>query len=77
MVYREYTRKLMEAIQEGVLDRDTVINAALSYLSEAEVKDMCEANGFFEDEEEEAEEEAESEEDLLNNPNYVGSRHHY
>ena len=71
MAFREYTIKLLNALQEGVIDRDTVITAVLQHMSEAEVKDMCEANGFFEDE---AEDEAE---DPLDDFNYVGSRHHY
>jgi hypothetical protein len=55
MAFREYTVKLLNAIQEGLIDRDTVIAAALQYMSEDEVKDMCEANGFVDDEEEEPE----------------------
>lgn len=75
MAFREYTRKLLEAIQEGMIDRDTVITAALQHMSEAEVRDMCEANGFFEEEEEEDGEDISGEH--IDNPNWVGSRHHY
>jgi hypothetical protein len=39
-------------MDEGGLDRDTVIMAALNYLSEDDVKDMAQANGFFDDEDE-------------------------
>lgn len=74
MAHREYTRKLLEAIQEGMLDRDTVITAALNHLSEAEVRDMCEANGFLEAEEDEDEDVSG---EHIDNPNWVGSRHHY
>ena len=52
MAFREYTIKLLNALQEGVIDRDTVITAALQHMSEDEVRSMCEANGFFEDDEE-------------------------
>jgi hypothetical protein len=50
---REYTNKILEALDEGILDRDTVIMAMLSYMSEDEVKDMAHANEFFPDEEDE------------------------
>ena len=52
---RHYTNKILEALDEGGLDRDTVIMAALSYMSEDEVKDMAHVNAFFEDEDEEDE----------------------
>jgi hypothetical protein len=52
---REATNKLLEMIEEGLLDKDTVIMACVKYMSEDEVADMCEANMFFEDEEEEDE----------------------
>jgi len=44
---REMTCRLLEVLDEGLLDKDRVINACLSYMSEAEVKDMCEVNEFF------------------------------
>jgi hypothetical protein len=75
MAFREYTVKLLNAIQEGLIDRDTVITAALQHMSEAEVKDMCEANGFLDTEEEEPEDDEPI--DPLDDFNYVGSRHHY
>jgi hypothetical protein len=53
MAFREYTIKLLEAIQEGLIDRDTVITAALQHMSEAEVRDMCESEGWFDAEEDE------------------------
>jgi hypothetical protein len=49
---REYTNKVLEAVEEGLLDRDMVIMACLKYMSESDVKDMCEANEFFDHEEE-------------------------
>jgi hypothetical protein len=68
---REYTNKLLEMVEEGLLDKDMVIMACMKYMSEDDVKGMMEANEMIEDEEEE------DEEDLLDNFNYVGSRHHY
>ena len=51
---RKYTNMVLEMVDEGVLDKDVVIMACLKYMSEAEVRDMAEANGFLpEDEEEE------------------------
>ena len=41
-------------------------------MSEDQVRDMCHMNEFFEGTEDEDEQE-----DLLNDFNYVGSRHHY
>ena len=51
---REYTNRVLEMVEEGILDKDVVIMACLKYMSEAGVRDMAEANGFVpEDEEEE------------------------
>jgi hypothetical protein len=54
---REYTSKLLDMIEDGLLDRDTVIMACVKYMSEDDVQDMMEANEFieeqFEDEDEE------------------------
>jgi len=49
---REYTNKVLEAVEEGILDRDMVIMACLKYMSEKDVEDMCDVNCFFEHEEE-------------------------
>ena len=51
---RKYTNMVLEMVEEGILDKDVVIMACLKYMSEAEVRDMAEANGLLpEDEEEE------------------------
>ena len=48
---RDYTDHLLELVEEGVLDRDTVIMACVKYMSEDDVKDMMISNEFvFEDE---------------------------
>ena len=44
---RESTEKLLEAIEEGLLDKDTVIMACVKYMSEDDVVDMCHVNEFF------------------------------
>ena len=67
-ISREYTRKILNAIQEGTLDKDIVLLACLNYMSEVEVKDMAFNNEFVQDEDEE---------DPIDDFNYVGSRHHY
>jgi hypothetical protein len=45
---REYTNKILEAVAEGMLDKDMVIMSCLKYMSEDQVRDMAEANCFFE-----------------------------
>jgi hypothetical protein len=37
---REYTCKLLDMVDEGLIDKDYVIRMCLGYLSEADVKDM-------------------------------------
>jgi len=43
---REYTDHLLELVEEGVLDKDTVIMACVKYMSEDDVKDMMITNEF-------------------------------
>lgn len=59
---RQYTNKLLEMVEEGLLDRDSVIMACVKYMSEDEVRDMMHANEFIEDEEENEDEAEETEE---------------
>lgn len=49
---RYHTNHILELMDEGVLDVQTVVMAALNYLSDSEVKEMAELNQFFDDEEE-------------------------
>lgn len=44
---RPYTERLLDMIDEGVLDRDTVIMACVKYMSEHEVRDMMVMNEFL------------------------------
>lgn len=39
---RRYTNKLLELVDNGILDAGAVLRVALGVMSEAEVKDMCE-----------------------------------
>ena len=43
---RQYTEQLLDMIEMGMLDRDTVIMACVKYMSEDEVEDMMVSNGF-------------------------------
>jgi hypothetical protein len=49
---RATTNKVLAAIEEGLLDRDTVIRACLDYMSESDVLAMANCNEFFWDDEE-------------------------
>lgn len=50
---REYTNKLLEMVEEGVLDKDDVISALVKYMSESEVEDCMRINDFLYEEDEE------------------------
>jgi hypothetical protein len=54
---RQYTNQLLEMIDNEILDAETVLRSCLSYMSEAEVQDMAESEGFIEEEDEEEDEE--------------------
>ena len=45
---REYTNKIYDMVQEGLLTEETVMQACLCYMSEDDVKDMFEHNCFDE-----------------------------
>lgn len=47
---RKVTIKLLEMLEEGVIQPDTVIMACLKYMSEDEVANMAHINGFLDDE---------------------------
>ena len=52
---RQATDKILEMVEEGILDKDTVIISCLKYMSEDDVADMAHSNEFFIDEEEDDE----------------------
>ena len=56
---REYTTKLLDAIEQGLLSPQAVVEMAVSYMSEDEVHDMMRINDllYYLDAEEEDEEE--------------------
>ncbi len=49
---RQATEKVLEMVEEGILDKDTVIMSCLKYMSEDDVADMAQMNDFFINEEE-------------------------
>jgi len=55
MATRKVTTQLLEMIEDGILDPQTVLEACLSYMSEADVADMAHSNEFLEEEEDEDE----------------------
>ena len=56
---RKVTNQLLELIENGVLDPQIVLEACLSYMSEADVADMAHVNELldYKDDDEEEEEE--------------------
>jgi hypothetical protein len=54
---RKVSNQILEMVDEGILDKDTVILACLQYMSEDEVADMAHINGFTELDEEEQDDE--------------------
>ena len=52
---RKVTNQILEMVEDGVLDKDTVIMACLKYMSEDEVADMARINELLFDEEVEGE----------------------
>ena len=50
---REYTCKLYDLVDEGVLTWEQIAKAALSYMSEYDVKDMAETEEFVVEDEDE------------------------
>lgn len=53
---RETSDKLLDLVDGGAIDKDFLINALVKYLSEDEVKDFCEMNEIFIDDEEDLDE---------------------
>lgn len=58
---REYTSKLLDAIEQGLLSPQAVVEMALTYMSEDEVHDMMRVNDllYYLDAEEDEDEDSE------------------
>lgn len=54
---RAATRRLQQLIEDGMLDKDTVLLACLNAMSEDDVAEMADANGFFDDGDEDEDDE--------------------
>ena len=46
---RKYTTALLDLVDDGVLDARDVLRNALCYMSEQEVQDFAESNGYIEE----------------------------
>lgn len=51
-VSRQATNKLLEMIEEGMLDKDTVIMACIKYMSEDDVAEMMRINEMLPEDDE-------------------------
>ena len=72
---RPATNRLIDMMDEGLIDARAVADMALSWLSESSVHEMMLANDLVEDEPEDEEEEEWTPDNAdFNDP---GSRHHY
>ena len=60
---REYTNKLLEMVEEGILNKDTVIMACVKFMTEDQVQDMMEANEFILEDEDDDEVDFDEDED--------------
>jgi hypothetical protein len=60
---RKYTTKLLDMVEEGILDKDNVILACVKYMSESDVEDMMRVNDMIVDDEDSEEEEVSDEDE--------------
>jgi len=60
---REYTNKLRDLLDEGAITQEAVVDMALAYMSEDDVKDMCRSNDLLLDDDELEEDEDEDEDE--------------
>lgn len=56
---RQHTNKLLELVEDGLIDKDNLIRSFACYLSEDDVHDLMRREGYLDDEESEEEEEEE------------------
>ena len=66
---REYTNKIIELIDDGIIDKDWLIQGLLMWMSEHDVEQFYDANLRPDEDEEES--------DPMDDFNYVGSPMHY
>lgn len=58
---RHYTNKLLEMVEDGLVDKDSLIRSFAYYLSEDDVHDMMRQEGYLDDEDGESNDDGESE----------------
>lgn len=73
---RPFTTALLEAVDAGMLDKDTLLNDLLGWMSEHDVEQFVRANDLLEAVDMEDEEE-EDDNDPMDDVNYVGHPCHY
>ena len=56
---REYTNKLLEMLENSLLDYETVARECLRYMSEDDVKDLIHCAGWIEETDDDTDEETE------------------
>lgn len=49
---RQVTNRILDAVNDGSMDAEIVLNMCLQYMSEAEVADMAWSNDLFPEEDE-------------------------
>ncbi len=57
------TNKLIDLVDEGILDAYTVLVAALNYMSESDVADLAHVNEFFYEDDEDDDKDQDDDED--------------
>lgn len=57
MKARNYTNLLLQKIEDGELDKDTVITALVNYMSEDDVRDCCIQEELLDEDDEEEDDE--------------------
>lgn len=70
----------LDLVEQGLVTAENMLSYALSYMSHDDVRDMLDANELSPRFDETQDEDAVSDEDaeaMLDDFNYVGSRHHY
>ena len=66
---RAYTCALLELVDQGLVNKDALIQDLLGWLSEHEVQEFVRRNDYLGEQEEDC--------DPADDFNWVGSRHHY
>lgn len=74
---REYTCRILDMVEQGALDKDSLINDLLGWMSEDEVKEFARANDLIQYDEDDEVEVIDDDDDIMDDFNYVGSHHHY